>query len=51
MKIILWILVDKGGRIMYTGSTKSQIENYLSAFDYSQAASFRIAKLAGEVEF
>lgn len=47
MKIILWTLITNDGRILYTSSTKRQVQNYQS--NNLNFRSFQIIKLTGNL--
>lgn len=46
MKVILWVLVDNGGRICYSGHTREIVENAQDLSDYYKKCD--IVKLEGE---
>lgn len=47
MEISLWVLVDKGGRIYYTGDTKQIVKDFELKLDVSVGETF-IINVKGE---
>lgn len=47
MKINLWILIDNGGRILYTGAYKRLVEN--AKEQYPDVKDLHVVELKGEI--
>jgi hypothetical protein len=48
MKVNLWVLVDIGGRILYTGYSKELVENAKNEASYANTDLY-VIELKGEV--
>jgi hypothetical protein len=48
MKVSLWVLVDSGGRIWYTGSSKYEVENAPNR-QYGNGVTFYTIELKGKI--